>query len=194
MIEPALLERANSVCEICGSTTELTNIKATEGLSSELDNSVLVCAKCNSQISHSEPLDNNHLRCLNESMWSQEPAVQIIAYRLLTKLAVNETWARDALEMLYIEDSILALAKDSLEAEDDQSDAIVHRDSNGNILQAGDSVTLIKDLNVKGANFTAKRGTSVRRITLVPDNSDHIEGRVNDQRIVILTKFVKKTN
>ena len=46
---------------------------------------------------------------------------------------------------------------------------------------------------VKGAGFTAKRGTAVRNISLVSDNAGHIEGRVNDQRIVILTEFVKKS-
>ena len=46
---------------------------------------------------------------------------------------------------------------------------------------------------VKGANFTAKRGTAVRDISLVADNEAQIEGRVNGQRIVILTKFVKKS-
>jgi protein PhnA len=61
------------------------------------------------------------------------------------------------------------------------------------VLQAGDTVTLIKDLVVKGANFTAKRGTAVRNISLVRDNPEHIEGRVNDQHIVILTQFVKKS-
>jgi len=49
-------------------------------------------------------------------------------------------------------------------------------------------------LNVKGASFTAKRGTAVRKISLVPDNAAHIEGRVNGQQIVILTEFVKKSN
>ncbi len=66
------------------------------------------------------------------------------------------------------------------------------KDSNGNILQNGDTVTLIKDLDVKGASFTAKRGTAVRRISLVMDNPEHIQGRIKDQTIIILTKFVKK--
>lgn len=70
-------------------------------------------------------------------------------------------------------------------------DAIVHKDSNGVVIEAGDTVTLIKDLDVKGANFTAKRGTAVRNIGLTR-NPEHIEGRVNGQRIVILTQFVKK--
>ncbi len=49
-----------------------------------------------------------------------------------------------------------------------------------------------QDPNVKGASFTAKRGTAVRRISLVSDNPGQIEGRVNGQQIVILTKYVKK--
>ena len=57
----------------------------------------------------------------------------------------------------------------------------------------GDTVTLTQDLNVKGTSFTAKRGAAVRRIRLVEDNPGQIEGKVNDQTIVILTKFVKKS-
>ena len=62
----------------------------------------------------------------------------------------------------------------------------------GAILETGDTVTLIKDLDVKGANFVAKRGTAVRGIALVAYNPEHIEGRVNGTRIVILTQYVRK--
>jgi len=61
-------------------------------------------------------------------------------------------------------------------------------------LAAGDTVTLIKDLDVKGTSFVAKRGTSVRNISLVKNNEQQIEGRVNGTQIVILTKFVKRAN
>jgi len=60
------------------------------------------------------------------------------------------------------------------------------------LLAPGDTVVLVKDLPVKGAGFTAKRGTAVRGIMLVADNAGQIEGRVEGQRIVILTEFVKK--
>ena len=50
-------------------------------------------------------MDNNHWRCLNDSMWSQVPAVQVMAWRLLSKLSANgETWAQDLLDMLYLDD------------------------------------------------------------------------------------------
>ena len=93
----------------------------------------------------------------------------------------------DELGMIYMDDETLEWADGS------GGDVNVHKDSNGNILLAGDTVVIIKDLDVKGANFTAKRGTSVRRISLVQDNPELIEGRVNDQQIFLLTKFVKKS-
>ncbi|MDH5572058.1 MAG: alkylphosphonate utilization protein, partial [Gammaproteobacteria bacterium] len=104
-----------------------------------------------------------------------------------------EGWPQDLLDMLYLDEETLAWAKATGEGRS-QNDDVKHIDSNGVVLQAGDTVTLIKDLNVKGANFTAKRGTAVRGISLVADNPEHIEGRVNGQQIVILTKFVKKSN
>jgi len=90
------------------------------------------------------------------------------------------------INMMYMEETTVEWAESSM-------DQVIHKDSNGHQLQNGDSVTLIKDLNVKGAGFTAKRGTAVRRISLVQDNPEHIQGRINDQTIIILTKYVKKS-
>ena len=114
--------------------------------------------------------------------------MQVIAYRMLYHLR-KEGWPADLLEMLYLDEDTLAWAKEGLPDEN----AVVHVDSNGNVLEAGDTVVLIQDLKVKGANFTAKRGTAVRRISLVYDNPEHIEGKVDGQQIVILTKYVKKS-
>lgn len=75
--------------------------------------------------------------------------------------------------------------------EEKSKDIVVHKDTNGVVLSAGDTVTIIKDLNVKGAGFTAKRGTAVRNISLTP-NPEQIEGRVNGVKIVLLTCFLKK--
>ena len=69
----------------------------------------------------------------------------------------------------------------------------MHVDSNGTLLESGDTIVLTQQLNVKGANFMAAKGTIVRKIRLVPDNTDQIEGKVNDQTIVLLTKFVRKS-
>jgi protein PhnA len=72
------------------------------------------------------------------------------------------------------------------------SEDIIVRDSNGNILGNGDSVTLIKDLKVKGTSVTLKRGTLVKNIRLTDDaeeiecNADKVKG------LVLKTCFLKK--
>ena len=68
----------------------------------------------------------------------------------------------------------------------------LHKDSNGHVLQNGDSVVLIKSLDVKGSTLTAKLGTVVKNIRIVEDNTEQIEGKVEGQQIVILTKYVRK--
>jgi len=141
-----------------------------------------MCSKCTASID--EPTSNEkHWNCLHDSMWSMEPAVQVLVFRLLTKLA-----AYDQLDMLYLEDDIKAWAQEGLDDEKKEPT----RDKNGTILEEGDSVTIIKDLLVKGAGFTAKQGTTVKNIHLVKDNHEQIEGRVNGTRIVLLSKFLKK--
>ena len=180
-----LKNRSNNSCELCKSNTALEAFTV-----APQEEQILICASCKSQIETPGTEDANHWRCLNDSMWSEVPAVQVQAWRMLTRLR-SEGWPQDLLDMLYLDEDTLAWAKATGEGED-QEEAVVHKDSNGAILEAGDSVVLIKDLNVKGANFTAKRGTAVRNISLVYDNPEQIEGKVNGQQIVILTKFVKK--
>ena len=69
---------------------------------------------------------------------------------------------------------------------------LVVRDSNGNVLVAGDTVTVIKDLKVKGSSSGLKRGTVVKNIRLT-DNEDEIEGRTDKIKgLVLRTEFLKK--
>ena len=191
-IENDLFDRSESKCELCSSTDDLTVYEIPPEADGSADQAILVCSTCYEHINGHDKIDVNHWRCLNDSMWSQVPAVQIMAWRMLTRLS-SEGWPQDLLDMLYLNDETLAWAQADGECEDDE-DSIKHLDCNGAQLNAGDTVTLVKDLNVKGANFTAKQGTAVRKISLVPDNPEQIEGKVNGQQIVILTKFVKKSN
>ncbi|MCW8881430.1 MAG: PhnA domain-containing protein [Sedimenticola sp.] len=191
-IERSLISRSGSKCELCGSTENLQTYEVPPDSDGSADQSVLLCGTCRTQLDNPDQVDPNHWRCLNDSMWSQTPAVQVIAWRMLNRLSA-EGWPQDLLDMLYLDEETQRWAEATGEGLSD-SDRVQHLDSNGAILEAGDTVTLIKDLNVKGANFTAKRGTAVRGISLVQDNPEHIEGRVNGQQIVILTKFVKKSS
>lgn len=187
-IEETLKTRSGNKCELCGAKEDLTvmDIAPSDG---SADQAVLVCATCKGQIEGSIPMNPNHWRCLNESMWSTVPAVQVISYRLLHRLR-GEGWPQELLEMIYLDDETKTWADAGLATESD-NDNKPTKDSNGTILQEGDNVTLVKDLVVKGANFTAKRGTVVRGIHLT-DNPLHIEGKVNGTQIVLISAFLKK--
>lgn len=166
-------------CPLCGADAPLSAFSVSGGPAGA---SVDICATCAEQIDGTpEP---NHWRGLASAMWSEEPAVQVLAARMLDRLS-DEDWARDLADQLYLDDETRAWAENVPVGTE-------HKDSNGVALSSGDTVVLIKDLQVKGAGFTAKRGTAVRGISLVPDNPGQIEGRVEGQRIVILTQFVKK--
>lgn len=126
-------------------------------------------------------------------MWSEHRPVQTMVYRLLSSLK-KEAWAQELIEQLYFEQDIVDWANEGLiKLQDESGESQGHKtvDSNGNVLQEDDSVTLIKDLEVKGAGFTAKRGTLVKGIRLT-NNPEHIEGKVNGVQIVLVAKFLKK--
>ncbi|MFT5166614.1 MAG: protein PhnA [Saprospiraceae bacterium] len=185
-ISDILLTRSESKCELCFAEGELHEYIVPPKASDEPENQVVLCSKCLEEVTGAD-LDSNHWRCLNESMWSAVPAVQVMAYRLLHRLSA-ESWAQDLAGSIYLDEEALEWAKSG-----GSNTAIIHKDSNGHILQSGDSVTLIQELNVKGSTITAKRGTAIRRIRLDPNNAEYIEGKVDGQSIVILTKFVKKS-
>lgn len=188
-IEQELQSRSESKCELCTDSNQVSVYIVAPKSGDTADECAYLCNTCQNQIDGKNEADPNHWRCLNDSMWNTNPSVQVLAWRMLNRLR-SEGWPQDLLDMLYLDDDTVQWAKSTEEVTNDEQ--IVHKDSNGAVLESGDSVVLIKDLNVKGANFTAKRGTAVRNITLVHDNPEHIEGKVNGQQIVILTKYVKK--
>ncbi|TVZ51763.1 PhnA domain-containing protein [Dokdonia sp. Hel_I_53] len=182
------LNKRSLVCELCTNQYDLAPFTV-----EPREEEILACKTCIAQIENPELVDPNHWRCLNDSMWSTVPAVQVVAWRMLTRLK-NEGWPQDLLDMMYMEEETLEWAKATGEHIEEDENTLIHRDSNGTRLEAGDSVVLIKDLDVKGANFTAKRGEFMRNISLVHDNEEHIEGRIQGQQVVIVTKWTKKSN
>ncbi|MDG2330411.1 MAG: PhnA domain-containing protein [Flavobacteriales bacterium] len=187
-MEKELITRSGNECELCGASSQMSAYLVSPKSGTDLNELVHICGACQEQLDGTSELNPNHWRCLSESMWSEIPAVKVIAWRMLNQLKAEE-WAIDLLHMMYLDEEMLNWAEFVSKGEEK---VIKHIDCNGAELVAGDAVVLIKDLNVKGANFTAKRGTSVRNITLVHDNAEHIEGKVNGQKIVILTQYVKK--
>jgi protein PhnA len=73
----------------------------------------------------------------------------------------------------------------------DENDELIVRDSHGAVLKEGDSVTVIKDLKVRGSSSVIKRGTMVKNIRLT-DDADEVEGKVEKSVMVLRTEFLKK--
>ena len=190
--EREVKKRAEDKCEFCAQYEhlEIYVVPKTPEYIEGQDTLVLVCKTCVSQFDDEENRDSNHWRCLNESMWSSAKPVQIMSWRMLHRLK-SFGWSQDLLDMMYLDEQQLEWAAAEGDAED-KTDAIIHRDVNGVILQTGDNVVLIKDLKVKGSSLVAKQGTSVRRISLDHENAELIEGKVGPTQIVIITKYVKK--
>ena len=156
-------------CELCGSTENLTPHKVYPR-----EDEVTLCGVC-AQLENLK--DKNHWRCLEGAIWSERSAVKVLCYRILKEIGdVN------LLGQMYLNEDELYWAEEKI---------VRCLDSSGSVLKDGDSVTLIKDLDVKGAGFTAKRGTLVKNIRLT-DNPLHIEGKVNGIGIVLVASYLKK--
>lgn len=189
-LERELQKRANGKCELCNGEEHLQLYTLAPTKDKSLNRTLTSCKTCVDQIENPEATDPNHWRCLNDSMWSEHQAVQVTAWRMLSRLR-KEGWPQDLLDMMYLEEDVLEFAKATGEGEEDEG-KLIHRDVNGVVLQAGDSVVLIKDLKVKGSSMIAKQGTAVRRISLDHENEKYIEGKVGPTQIVIITDYVKK--
>jgi protein PhnA len=189
-IERELSKRSGSKCELCAATENLKVYEVLPTKTGGIEEAIMACSICINQIENPGAEDLNHWRCLNDSMWSEHTAVQVIAWRMLSRLR-SAGWPQELIDQMYFDEDTLAWAEATGEGEEDEN-KVIHRDVNGVILEVGDSVVLIKDLKVKGSSIVAKQGTSVRNIRLDHDNAEYIEGKVDGQTIVIITQYVKK--
>lgn len=182
-ISQKLKERSQDQCELCSAAPATIEYTVTPKSDDTIAHQVALCETCFSSLDSKEA--SFHWRCLEGSIWSPEPSVQALSYRILYSLK-DESWANDLINSVDYDENTIQWALSAFEKPDKHIDAF------GNELVNGDNVVLTQALNVKGTNFTASKGTVVKRIKLVHDNAEQIEGKINDQTIVILTKFVKK--
>lgn len=189
-MEQDLQQRSEGRCELCASGDDVRIHEVPPQDQPHADNCIMACAKCLAQLEKREELDRRHWSCLTTAMWSEAPGVQVVSWRMLNRLR-EDSWASEALEMMYLDEASMAWARATGDHENDSS-VTLHRDCNGQALQSGDSVVLIKSLDVKGSTLNARMGTVVKNIRLVDDDTTQIEGRIEGQVIVILTKFVRK--
>ncbi len=184
-MERALSNRSGGVCEISGVDSDLTAFLVGPKNGKEVEDYVLLNQKLADQLKAGN-LEANDWKGLNDSVWNEHSAVKVLSYRALNQLK-GQAWADALLDQMYLTDEEQQWA-DAQEA----SGELVHLDSNGVQINQGDTVVLIKDLDVKGSSIVAKRGTAVRNVRLVHDDPTLIEGKVDGQSIYILTKFTKK--
>lgn len=191
-LEDVLLERSAHQCELCKSADTVTLYELPPATGRTAENCIMVCSKCLAQLEKKEALSSGHWDCLTTSMWSEVPAVQVVSWRMLNRLR-DESWAADSLDMMYLDEEKLAWAKATGDHEND-STVDLHKDANGQVLQTGDTIVLTKSLDVKGSTLNAKMGTVVKNIRLVENNTEQVEGKIEGQTIVILTKYTRKHN
>src|ERR1035437_4446965 len=96
-----------STCELCSSQSEVTTYEVPRLTETSVDNTALLCNTCRHQIEGPEAINAHHCHTFNESIWSENPAVKVLAWRILKKLS-SEAWAQDLLDQLYMYDDLLA--------------------------------------------------------------------------------------
>lgn len=183
-ITPSLRERCNENCELCNNEKAVIAYAVSPRNNDAIENEVAICNTCLAAME--DPATILHWHCLAGSIWNAEPSVQALSYRILYKYKDQE-WANEIIDAVELDDTVIHWALSIFQVKE------VHQDSNGNEIVNGDTVVLTQGLNVKGANFMAPKGTIVRKIRLVPDNTEQIEGKINEQTIIILTKYVRKS-
>lgn len=190
--EDLLKSRSNNQCELCNAAGHLNVYDVPPAASNVTGREIYICDKCLAQVEKKEALDPSHWTCLTTAMWSEVVPVQVVAWRMLNRLR-DESWAAEQIDMMYFDEETLAWAKATGDHEGDAA-VDLHKDSNGAVLNNGDSVVLTKTLDVKGSSLKAAIGTVVKNIRLVPGNTEQIEGKIEGQTIVILTKYLRKQN
>ena len=183
MVSKDLLSRNENLCELCNATEAIMAYTVSPKKEDEIGNQVALCKECAEAIEKDDAKYN--WRLLESSVWSNLKSVQALSYRLLFKLK-DESWAFEAMNAVDLEEDVKDWALSSFETKD------FHKDAFGNKLENGDTVVLTQSLDVKGTNFTASKGTVVKKIKLISDNVEQVEGKINDQSIVILTKYLRK--
>jgi len=182
-ISKELKERNGELCELCNTENATEAYTVSPKSDDSINNQVALCPTCLAALDKKDAAF--HWRCLEGSIWSMEPSVQALSYRILQNYK-EEDWASNLISSVDLDENVINWAMSAFEV------AAVHKDAFGNVLANGDNVVLTQALDVKGMNFTASKGTVVKRIKLISDNVDQIEGKINEQSIIILCKFTKK--
>lgn len=103
-----LTRRSRASCELCtksGMSLSIFEIPPAPR-EPQLESVLHLCQSCLSQLQKPKQIEANHWRILSETVWSEVPAVQVMAVRILKHLATHQIWAQEILEGLYLEDEL----------------------------------------------------------------------------------------
>ena len=104
-----LVRRSRSKCELCEKSGVKLEICELPPLEEEpfADGCIFICEECHKQIDNPKKMIPSHWRCLNNALWSEAPAVQVMSVRILRRLVKAEQhWAKELLEHAYLEPDI----------------------------------------------------------------------------------------
>ncbi len=101
-----LVRRSRSHCELCENNGVKLDVYEVPPLEENpyLDGCIFICETCQEQIEKPKKMIPDQWRCLNNALWSEVPAVQVISFRILRRLAKLEIhWAEELLDQAYLE-------------------------------------------------------------------------------------------
>ncbi len=103
-----LTRRSGARCELCGASGVPLRIYEVPPAPAdpEIERCLYLCPTCREQLERPKLLDPNHWRCACESVWSEVPAVQVVAARVLDALGRREIWAREALTSVELDEEV----------------------------------------------------------------------------------------
>jgi protein PhnA len=166
------------------------NLKVYEVLpTKKVELAIMACSTCIDQIENPGNEDLNHWRCLNDSMWSEHTAVQVVSWRMLSRMR-SAGWPQELIDQMYLDEDTLAYAQATGEGEEDENKVTIETATR--YFRSGRFSGFNQRFESKRLEYSAKQGTAVRNIRLDHDNAEFIEGKVDGQTIVIITQYVKK--
>lgn len=103
-----LTRRAGACCELCSASGVALRVYevAPVPVEPEFERCLYLCDACRSELEHPARLDANHWRCACEAIWSEVPAAQVMAARILDQIGRKELWAREALENASLDEEV----------------------------------------------------------------------------------------
>jgi protein PhnA len=103
-----LARRAKSKCELTGASGVSLRIYEVPPVAEEpdIERTLLVSTECEEMLEHPQRLAGRSWQCLAEAVWSEMPAVQVVAWRMLNELAKREDWAREVLDEVFLDPEV----------------------------------------------------------------------------------------